>query len=65
MNNSIEANVKAELIKLGFSISVNTLATSEAIRYYRKQPANKRGKMMDDCLNQTKRWAKSAFKNKH
>ncbi|WP_032115185.1 hypothetical protein WH390_07745 [Candidatus Arsenophonus nilaparvatae] len=61
----IEANVKAELIKLGFSLSVASLATSEAIRYYRKQPASRRGKMIEDCLNQAKRWAKSATKHKH
>ncbi|WP_339053086.1 hypothetical protein [Arsenophonus endosymbiont of Crataerina pallida] len=54
----IEANVKAELLKLGFSLSVASLATSEAIRYYRKQPASRRGKMIADCLNQAKRWAK-------
>ncbi|WP_339053218.1 hypothetical protein [Arsenophonus endosymbiont of Crataerina pallida] len=61
----IEANVKAELLKLGFSLSVASLATSEAIRYYRKQPASKRGKMIADCLNQAKRWAKRAAKNKY
>ncbi|HGJ5857417.1 hypothetical protein [Arsenophonus nasoniae] len=61
----IETNVKAELIKLGFSTSVATIATNEAIRYYRKQPASKRGKMISDCLNQAKRWAKSAAKHKH
>lgn len=60
----IEANVKAALIKLGFSSSVASLATREAIRYYRKQPASKRGKMIADCLNQAKRWAKSAAKSK-
>ncbi|QBY41917.1 hypothetical protein QE197_01475 [Arsenophonus nasoniae] len=54
----IETNVKAELMKLGFSNSVASLATSEAIRYYRKQPASKRGKMLEDCLNQAKRWAR-------
>nr|CBA74353.1 hypothetical protein ARN_22420 [Arsenophonus nasoniae] len=52
-------------MKLGFSNSVASLATSEAIRYYRKQPASKRGKMLEDCLNQAKRWAKSAAKIKH
>ncbi|WGM01771.1 hypothetical protein [Arsenophonus nasoniae] len=61
----IETNVKAELMKLGFSNSVASLATSEAIRYYRKQPASRRGKMISDCLNQAKRWAKSAAKHKH
>ncbi|WP_063657766.1 hypothetical protein [Candidatus Arsenophonus triatominarum] len=61
----IEANVKAELIKLGFSNSVASLATNEAIRYYRKQPASKRGKMLEDCLNQAKRWAMSAAKHKY
>ncbi|HGJ5876707.1 MAG TPA: hypothetical protein ACHBX0_10385 [Arsenophonus sp.] len=61
----IEANVKTELMKLGFSTSVARLATSEAIRYYRKQPTSRRGKMIEDCLNQAKRWAKSAAKNKH
>lgn len=60
----IEANVKAALMKLGFSSSVASLATREAIRYYRKQPASKRGKMIADCLNQAKRWAKSAAKSK-
>lgn len=54
----IETNVKAELIKLGFSNSVASLATCEAIRYYRKQPASKRGQMIADCLNQAKRWAR-------
>lgn len=54
----IEKNVKAELLKLGFSLSVTSLATSEDIRYYRKQPASKRGKMISDCLNHAKRWAK-------
>ncbi len=61
----IETNVKAELIKLGFSSLIAAMATSEAIRYYRKQPASRRGKMIVDCLNQAKRWAKSAAKNKH
>lgn len=61
----IETNVKAELLKLGFSTSVATIATNEAIRYYRKQPASRRGKMLADCLNQAKRWAKSATKHKH
>ncbi|WGM02431.1 hypothetical protein [Arsenophonus nasoniae] len=61
----IETNVKAELMKLGFSNSVASLATSEAIRYYRKQPASRRGKMIADCLNQAKRWAKSVAKHKH
>lgn len=61
----IESNVKAELIKLGFSNSVAAMATSEAIRYYRKQPASRRGKMIEDCLNQAKRWAMSATKSKH
>lgn len=67
MNNKqfIETNVKAELMKLGFSLSVASLATREAIRYYRKQSASKRGKMLEDCLNQAKRWAKSAAKHKH
>lgn len=54
----IETNIKAELMKLGFSNSVASLATREAIRYYRKQPASKRGKMISDCLNQAKRWAR-------
>ncbi|HGJ5881079.1 hypothetical protein [Arsenophonus nasoniae] len=61
----IEANVKAELMKLGFSSSVAAMATNEAIRYYRKQPASRRGKMIADCLNQAKRWAKSVAKHKH
>lgn len=61
----IETNVNAELIKLGFSSSIATTATSEAIRYYRKQPASKRGKMIADCLNQAKRWATSAAKHKY
>ncbi|HGJ5884099.1 MAG TPA: hypothetical protein ACHBY7_13220 [Arsenophonus sp.] len=61
----IEANVKAELLKLGFSSSIAAMATSEAIRYYRKQPTSRRGKMILDCLNQAKRWAKSAAKSKH
>ncbi|QBY44419.1 hypothetical protein QE197_13100 [Arsenophonus nasoniae] len=61
----IQTNVKAELMKLGFSNSVASLATSEAIRYYRKQPVSRRGKMLEDCLNQAKRWAKSATKHKH
>ncbi|MFS1564174.1 MAG: hypothetical protein ACL7AX_12260 [Candidatus Arsenophonus phytopathogenicus] len=61
----IEANIKAELLKLGFSSSIAAMATSEAIRYYRKQPASRRGKMISDCLNQAKRWAKSAAKHKH
>lgn len=54
----IETNVKAELLKLGFSLSVASLATNEAIRYYRKQPASRRGKILEDCLNQAKRWAR-------
>ncbi|MFS1538547.1 MAG: hypothetical protein ACL7BU_07425 [Candidatus Phlomobacter fragariae] len=58
----IEANVKAELMKLGFSISIASLATTEAIRYYRKQPASKRGRIIADCLNQAKRWARSTTK---
>ncbi|SPP31364.1 hypothetical protein ARAF_0488 [Arsenophonus endosymbiont of Aleurodicus floccissimus] len=61
----IEANVKAELIKFGFSPSVASLATSEVIRYYCKQPASRRGKMIAYCLNQARRWAKSATKHKH
>ncbi|MFS1582535.1 MAG: hypothetical protein ACL7AY_14315 [Candidatus Arsenophonus phytopathogenicus] len=61
----IEANIKAELLKLGFSSSIAAMAISEAIRYYRKQPASRRGKMISDCLNQAKRWAKSAAKHKH
>ncbi|HGJ5878217.1 MAG TPA: hypothetical protein ACHBZ9_03815 [Arsenophonus nasoniae] len=61
----IETNVKSELIKLGFSSSIAATATNEAIRYYRKQPASRRGKMLEDCLNQAKRWAKSATKHKH
>lgn len=60
----IEANVKAALMKLGFSTSIARLARNEAIRYYRKQPASRRGKMIVDCLNQAKRWAKSAAKSK-
>ncbi|MFS1581503.1 MAG: hypothetical protein ACL7AY_00025 [Candidatus Arsenophonus phytopathogenicus] len=47
------------------SLSVASLATREAIRCYCKQPASKRGKMISDCLNQAKRWAKSAAKHKH
>ncbi|HGJ5855149.1 MAG TPA: hypothetical protein ACHBZ9_22060 [Arsenophonus nasoniae] len=45
-------------MRFGFSLSVASLATNEAIRYYRKQPASKRGKMLEDCLNQAKRWAR-------
>lgn len=61
----IETNVKAELMKLGFSSSIAATATNEAIRYYRKQPASRRGKMIEDYLNQAKRWAKSATKHKY
>lgn len=61
----IETNVKATLIKLGFSTSIARLATNEAIRYYRKQPVSRRGKIIEDCLNQAKRWAMSAAKHKH
>ncbi|WP_063657567.1 hypothetical protein [Candidatus Arsenophonus triatominarum] len=61
---SIETNVKDELMKLVFSSSIASLATSEAIRYYRKQPASRGGKMIADCLDQAKMMAKLTTKRK-
>ncbi|HGJ5891173.1 MAG TPA: hypothetical protein ACHBZA_07465 [Arsenophonus apicola] len=52
----IETNVKAELMKLGFSLSVASLATNEAIRYYRQSKSTQRGKMMANCLDVAKQW---------
>ncbi|WGL93782.1 hypothetical protein [Arsenophonus nasoniae] len=53
----IEKNIKAELIKLGFSSSIAATATNEAIRYYRQSKSTQRGKMMANCLDVAKKWA--------
>lgn len=54
----IAHHVQAELIKLGFSLSIAQMASDRALEYYRKSAqASRKSQLFDDCLNMAKAWA--------
>ncbi len=54
----IEKNVKAELIKSGFSLFVAQGGAWQAVDHYKRlSQASKKGRMFDDVLRHAKLWA--------
>lgn len=53
----IQKNVQAELLKLGFSLSVSSMASDRAVDHYRRSTATGKGKVMADCMHTAKAWA--------